>query len=281
MVTRSERRHKKKWYQNWYKKWWVWLIFCIIIIVLINLASSPKESLFVDLENDTATLNKKSEAKFNFKTNPGNKYSVTDLSNNQNMGTNIADSGSETLTMYDAGKYKLTVYLNDQKESKTILVKKKMPANDAKPNNTKPSNTKSNNTKPSNTVMSFGNSDMVGNGGMVADVKVNSVERVDPDNDMVTDISHNYDGMQQYIIVNYSVSSIRGTIPLDDFDGSELSVADSNGTIGTQSSNRDNGVPEELSEGQNADLRIGVGLKHSGNEVTVKFNNLTWKGQIQ
>lgn len=73
--------------------------------------------------------------------------------------------------------------------------------------------------------------------------------KVNPDDVSVTDISHNYSGMQQYVIVNYTVSSVKGDIPLDDFDESELSVADSNGTFGTQSSNRDNGVPDTLSEG--------------------------------
>ena len=244
------------------------------MIFIIYAAFRPQETLFLDVDNNTATLNKKVEVKFNFKTNAGNKYTVTDIKSGQKMGTKTANSGNETLTLYDAGKYKLTVYLNGDKESKTLTVKPLRVSTAELTGDTKSNPTKSK-------ALAFGKSDMVGNGDMVADMTVNSVQKVDPSDSMVVDVSSNYDGMQQYVIVNYTIKAIKGDIPLDDFDGSELSVTDSNGTIGTQSSNRDNGMPDTLSEGQSADLRIGVCLKHSGNDVTIKFNDLTWKGQIQ
>lgn len=265
--------NKEKRKKPLYKKWWFWLP-TVVVIILIYFIFRPQETLFLDVDNNTATLNKKVEAKFNFKTNAGNKYTVTDIDSGQKMGTKTANSGNETLTLFDAGKYKLTVYLNGNKESKTLTVKPLRISTTKLTGNTTSDSTKSK-------ALAFGKGDMVGNGDMVADVTVNSVQKVDPSDSMVVDVSSNYEGMQQYVIVDYTVSSIKGDIPLEDFDGSELSVADSNGTIGTQSSNRDNGTPDTLSEGQNADLRIGVGLKHTGNDVTIKFNNLTWKGQIQ
>lgn len=250
-----------------YKKWWFWLL-AVIVIFIIYVAFKPQETLFLDVDKDTVTMNKKAHATFKFHTNKGNKFTVFD-SDGEKVYTDTATGGKwDTLGMIRAGRYKITVYKDGEKESKNFTIK---------PSVTNDSGKTSSSSKP----MEFGKGDMVGNSDMVADVTVNSVQEVDASNDMVVDVSSNYDGMQQYVIVNYTVSSIKGNIPLDDFDGSELSVADSNGTIGTQSSNRDNGTPDTLSEGQSADLRIGVGLKHSGNDVTIKFNNLTWKGQIQ
>ncbi|KRK65757.1 hypothetical protein FC72_GL000202 [Companilactobacillus tucceti DSM 20183] len=207
------------------------------------------------------------------------------MSNNTKMGTKKAESGDETLTLYYSGKYKLTVFLNGYKKSKILTVKPFRTNTDELLDNNKSSSPNNESSSSSNDsskkTMIFGQSDMVGKGNLVAQIQIDSVQKVDANNDMVTDISHNYEGMKQYVLVNYTVTAIKGTVPLDDFDGSELSVADSNGTIGTQSSNRDNGIPDTLTEGQNAQLRIGVGLKHDGINVTVGFNNLSWQGQIQ
>ncbi|WP_125772155.1 hypothetical protein [Companilactobacillus furfuricola] len=265
----------KKVKKAFYKKWWIWLL-AAIVIVLLYFMFKPQEHLFLDVDKDTVTMNKKSHATFKFQTNKGNKFTVFD-SDGEKVYTDTATGQKwETLEMVRAGKYKITVYRDGEKESKGFTINPHETVN-SESNNDSSSNISSSSSKS----MAFGKGDMVGNSNMVATITVNSVQRVDPSNDMVVDVSSNYSGMQQYVIVNYTVSSVKGDIPLDDFDGSELSVADSNGTIGTQSSNRDNGVPDTLSEGQNVNLRIGVGLKHSGNEVTIKFNDLTWKGQIQ
>lgn len=272
METRSSRHRKENTKKHFYKKWWIWLL-AVIVIALLYFMFKPQEHLFLDVDKDTVTMNKKSHATFKFQTNKGNKFTVFD-SDGEKVYTDTATGQKwDTLQMIRAGKYKLTVYRDNEKESKDFTINPHETASSESNNDSSSSSS----SKP----MDFGKGDMVGNSDMVASITVNSVQKVDPDDVSVTDISHNYSGMQQYVIVNYTVSSVKGDIPLDDFDGSELSVADSNGTIGTQSSNRDNGVPDTLSEGQNANLRIGVGLKHSGNEVTVKFNDLTWKGQIQ
>lgn len=261
-----------------HKRKLLWLSLVALLFIVFTTACGNKETIFLKMDNTTATLNKKVEAKFTFKTNKGNKYTVTDVKTGQKLGTKKADSGNEELTLFDVGKYKLTVYFNGDKKSKIITVK---PLRIKASELTGESSSSKNKSESKSKAMNFGQGDMVGNGDMVASITVNSVQLVGPDDVSVTDVSHNYDGMQQYAIVNYTVKAIKVEIPLDDFDGSELSIADSNGTIGTQSSNRDPGTPDTLSEGQSADLRIGVGLKHSGNDITVKFNNLTWKGQAQ
>lgn len=250
-----------------YKKWWLWLLV-LAVIASLYFIFKPQEHFFLDVDKTTVTMNKKSHATFKFQTNKGNKFTVYDSDGEKVYTDKATGKKWDELGMIRAGKYKLTVYRGNEKESKSFTVNPHKVSND---------NSNSNNTKP----LAFGKGDMVGNTDMAATITVDSVQKVDPSNDMVVDVSSNYSGMQQYVIVNYTVSSVKGEIPLDDFDGSELSVADSNGTIGVQSSNRDNGVPDTLSEGQNANLRIGVGLKHSGNNVTIKFNDLTWKGQIQ
>lgn len=257
-----------------YKKWWFWLL-AVVVVALLYIMFKPQERLFLDVDKDTVTMNEKSHATFKFQTNKGNKFTVFDSDGEKVYSDKATGDKWDTLGMIRADKYKLTVYKDGQKESKYFTIKPRPIANTS--NNTTSYNDTSSNSKP----MAFGKGDMVGNSDMAADITIKSVQKVDPSNDMVVDVSSNYSGMQQYVIVNYTVSSVKGDIPLDDFDGSELSVADSNGTIGIQSSNRDNGTPDTLSEGQNADLRIGVGLKHSGNDVTIKFNDLTWKGQIQ
>ena len=248
-----------------YKKWWFWVVLGVFIIAIAYLMI-PKEQATLSIDTKNITQQADGKAKFKFSTNEGNKYKIIRISDGAVYGPKVAETGSVNMTLYNSGEFKIISYFNNQKISKKFTIH---------PYVNKKASTKSESS--SSKPMDFGKGDMVGNSDMVASITVNSVQKVDPDDVSVTDISHNYSGMQQYVIVN----SVKGDIPLDDFDGSELSVADSNGTIGTQSSNRDNGVPDTLSKGQNADLRIGVGLKHSGNEVTVKFNDLIWKGQIQ
>lgn len=96
----------------------------------------------------------------------------------------------------------------------------------------------------------FGQTVNLINGNRIIQMQVESVKNVDPNEVMVTDISHNETDKQQFVIVSYKVTAEKGEINLDQFDGSELSIADSTGEIGTQSSNRDNGTPKNLAQGQ-------------------------------
>lgn len=111
-------------------------------------------------------------------------------------------------------------------------------------------------------------------------MQVESVKNVDPNETMVTDISHNEADKKQFVIVSYKITAEKGSIDLNQFDGSELSIADATGEIGTQSSNRDSGVPKTLAQGQSITLHIGAGFKNKGNTATVKFSGNTWSGNI-
>lgn len=105
-----------------YKKWWLWLTV-IVVIVFLYFLFKPQERLFLEIDKNVTTLTEKNTATFAFKTNKGNKYTVTELANNKKKSTKIAESGDETLTLSNAGKYKLTVYLKGEKESIIFLVK--------------------------------------------------------------------------------------------------------------------------------------------------------------
>lgn len=128
--------------------------------------------------------------------------------------------------------------------------------------------------------LQFGQTVNLINGNRIIQMQVESVKNVDPNEVMVTDISHNETDKQQFVIVSYKVTAEKGEINLDQFDGSELSIADSTGEIGTQSSNRDNGTPKNLAQGQSITLRIGVGFKNKGNTAIVQFSGNTWSGNI-
>lgn len=240
--------------------------------------------MYLEVHNAHDTLKDGSGVKVTFDTNKNNSYKVMNVKTKKVEVKDKADTGKVVLVVHYPGKYKITVSDGRYSKSKTFSVKKgtveiinKVTHSEDK--NSEPDDDEAEDDS-SKSEMAFGIAAIVGNDDMVADITVNSVQRVSPDDVSVTDISHNYEGMQQYVIVNYHVSAIKGDITMDDFDGSELSVADSNGTIGTASSNRDNGIPDTLSQGQNADLRIGIGLKHTGDNVTVTFNDSVWKGQI-
>ncbi|MCX0279914.1 hypothetical protein [Bombilactobacillus mellis] len=49
-------------------------------------------------------------------------------------------------------------------------------------------------------------------------MQVESVKNVDPNEVMVTDISHNETDKQQFVIVSYKVTAEKGEINLDQFD---------------------------------------------------------------
>ncbi|WP_246005588.1 Ltp family lipoprotein [Companilactobacillus insicii] len=154
--SRSEMHRKRKQQKKQlYKKWWFWVLIIFTIYILFSFIKSfnnNDEKLFLKVDNSTATLSKKIEAKFYFHTNKGNKYSVTDLDSDTKMGTSKASSGDEELTLYYAGKYRLTVYLNGVKKSKTLVVKPltltdKELAKGMKKNNSSTTNANDNNTK--------------------------------------------------------------------------------------------------------------------------------------
>lgn len=130
------------------------------------------------------------------------------------------------------------------------------------------------------TKSAFGKSRILTNGDQKVSMTVTSVQTVGSDDSMVVDVSHNYDGLKQYAIINYKVKALSNDIDLDQFDGSELKVLDSKKESGVMSSNRDSGTPDKLSKGETANLRIGVGFYHNGNTATVGMGNEEWTGTI-
>lgn len=154
-----------------HKRKLLWLSLVALLFIVFTTACGNKETIFLKMDNTTATLNKKVEAKFTFKTNKGNKYTVTDVKTGQKLGTKKADSGNEELTLFDVGKYKLTVYFNGDKKSKIITVK---PLRIKASELTGESSSSKNKSESKSKAMNFGQGDMVGNGDMVANRDITS-----------------------------------------------------------------------------------------------------------
>lgn len=142
------------------------------------------------------------------------------------------------------------------------------------------SNQSSETTSSTVTKSAFGKSQVLTNGNQKVSMTVTSVQAVGSDDLMVTDVSHNYDGLKKYVIVNYKVKALSNNVNLDQFDGSELKVLDSKKESGVMSSNRDSGTPDKLSKGETANLRIGVGFHHNGDTATVGMGNEEWTGTV-
>lgn len=131
-------------------------------------------------------------------------------------------------------------------------------------------------------VHSFNKSAILSNSenGQKIRMTVQSVQQVDPDDLLVTDISHNYKQTHQYVVVTYKVTALSSKVDLDTFDGSNLSVYDGKGQSSITSSNRDSVTPNKLHKGETQVMEIGEGLRNKSSQVTVHFSNETWKGAI-
>jgi hypothetical protein len=110
---------------------------------------------------------------------------------------------------------------------------------------------------------------------------ITGVKQVGADDDLVTDVSHNYKDTKEYVVVSYKVTALSNKVSIDDFDGGELSLFDNKHESSIVSSNRDgNYSTNDLHKGETQDMRIGFGMKHKGSTVTIHFANQTWKGKI-
>ena len=83
--------------------------------------------------------------------------------------------------------------------------------------------------KVDNTTYKFGQSVTLAKGDQKAKMVIQSVTTVDPDDTLVTDISHNYKDTHQYVVVTYKITAISNKVDLNAFDGSNVSVYDSKG----------------------------------------------------
>lgn len=142
------------------------------------------------------------------------------------------------------------------------------------------SESKNSTSEITSTTNKFGQSVNLTKGKQKAKMVIQNVKVVDPNDDLVTDISHNYKETHQYVIVTYKVTALSNKINLSDFDGSNLSVYDSKGQSSIASSNRDSVTPDELHKGETQVMKIGVGLRAKSSKVTIHFGDETWKGKI-
>lgn len=134
--------------------------------------------------------------------------------------------------------------------------------------------------KVDNTTYKFGQSVTLAKGDQKAKMVIQSVTTVDPDDTLVTDVSHNYKDTHQYVVVTYKVTAISNKVDLDAFDGSNVSVYDSKDQSSITSSNRDSVTPKELHKGETQVMKIGVGLRTKSSKVTIHYGDDTWKGKV-
>ena len=134
--------------------------------------------------------------------------------------------------------------------------------------------------KVDNTTYKFGQSVTLAKGDQKAKMVIQSVTTVDPDDNLVTDISHNYKDTHQYVVVTYKITAISNKVDLNAFDGSNVSVYDSKGQSSITSSNRDSVTPKELHKGETQVMKIGVGLRTKSSKITIHYGDDTWKGKV-
>lgn len=145
------------------------------------------------------------------------------------------------------------------------------------------SNPNSNNhSVQSESVNKFGKPVLLTNNsnGQKVKMTIQSVKQVNPNENMVTDISHNYKQTHQYVIVTYKIKAISNKVNLNDFDGSNLAIYDSKHQSSIASSNRDSVTPKYLHKGEIQVMEIGEGLRTQSSNVTIHFANETWKGPV-
>lgn len=243
-------------------------------VALVGCGNKNKssDSLKLNVEKTSVTLSDSGTADVNFTTSKNAKYKVLDKDNNnaQIGKTYTTKTGNATLTLNSAGHYRLEVKKDDKVKDKDFVIKSEK----------KVESSSSEKTESSDTTMAFGKSVMLKSGSTIIELTVNSVNQVSADDSIVVDISSNESDKKQFVIVSYTLKAIKGTITTDDFDGSNLSIADSQNSIGSTSSNRDNGIPDEVKTGQSIKLRIGAGFEHTGDTATVSFGDNTWSGNI-
>lgn len=177
-----------------------------------------------------------------------------------------------------ATSYRLDIKLKETLGDKVKTIKFSVyPASNSKANSSSASAQSSSVEKS----VPFGTSKAMGNGSMAATVTMVSAQQVDPNEAGVTDLSHNYPNLKQFVMVTYKVTALTDSIPTDTFDGANFSYVDDQGSMGQTSSNRDPGTAESIDKGQSVTLRIGVGLENQSSNLKVEIGNVTFEGAIQ
>lgn len=110
-----------------FKKFWISLIVMIVSFLCFEIFgdSTKQETLFIDLNKSTVTLNKKGNAVIKMKTNAHAKYEGLDADNNDKklFGPANTKKGNITLTVSGKGNYKIKVQKDGKTKTKIFHVK--------------------------------------------------------------------------------------------------------------------------------------------------------------
>ncbi len=121
--TRSGRKRNDPIPEFW-KSGWFWVIILVLIALLSQCSKQANPALFLNVHQESVTLNKNFNAKIIFDTDKNNNYYITDQKKNQKIKQGKTKSGTVSYTVHSSGKYKITVYRDGGKTtSKVVTVK--------------------------------------------------------------------------------------------------------------------------------------------------------------
>ena len=128
--------------------------------------------------------------------------------------------------------------------------------------------------------LKVGQSATLTNGDKKVKITVTGMRQADPNDALVTDISHNYKRVKQFVVYNYKVEALSNNIDPSTFDGSNLKLMDSKKETGIVSSNRDSIAPDKINKGESVNMSIGVGFYNAGSKAYIGVGNELWSGDL-
>ena len=72
--------------------------------------------------------------------------------------------------------------------------------------------------------LKVGQTATLSNNGKKVQMTVTDIQRVDPSDNLVVDVSSNYKKAKEFVVYSYSVKSLSDNVSADDFDGSNLKI---------------------------------------------------------
>lgn len=128
--------------------------------------------------------------------------------------------------------------------------------------------------------LKVGQTATLSNNGKKVQMTVTDIQRVDPSDNLVVDVSTNYKKAKEFVVYSYSVKSLSDNVSADDFDGSNLKLLDSQKSTGIVSSNRNSVTPDTINKGETVNYQIGVGYYHTGDKAYIGIGNQQWSGKL-
>lgn len=128
--------------------------------------------------------------------------------------------------------------------------------------------------------LKVGQTATLSNNGKKVLMTVTDIQRVDPSDNLVVDVSSNYKKAKEFVVYSYSVKSLSDNVLSDDFDGSNLKLLDSQKSTGIVSSNRNSVTPDTINKGETVNYQIGVGYYHTGDKAYIGIGNQQWSGKL-